>query len=69
MNSMVIDSVRGLNRLDAFLNSQPAGRLHQVNPAELQAVEGGILPVIAGFYFLGLVMGVAVGAVLAKALL
>jgi hypothetical protein len=38
----VIDSVRGVNRLEAFLDNQRATGLHEVNPAELQAVEGGI---------------------------
>jgi hypothetical protein len=47
MNSTVTASARGVNRMDAFLNSQPAGGLHQVNLAELQAVEGGSFPAAA----------------------
>jgi hypothetical protein len=46
MNSMVIDSVRGVNRIEAFLNSQRAAGLHEANPAELQTVEGGIYPLL-----------------------
>jgi hypothetical protein len=42
MNSMVIDSVRGVNRIEAFVDSQRTAGLHEANPAELQAVEGGI---------------------------
>jgi hypothetical protein len=44
MNSTVIASARGVNRIDAFLNNQPAG-LHEANLAELQVVEGGFLVV------------------------
>jgi hypothetical protein len=46
MNSTVIESARGVNHI-AFLNSQPGGGLHQVNPAELQGVEGGSFPAAA----------------------
>ena len=42
MNSSVISGVRGVNRIEAFLDSQRATGLREVNPAELQAVEGGI---------------------------
>jgi hypothetical protein len=42
MNSAVIAGARGVNRLEAFLDSQPAAGLHEVNPAELEAVEGGL---------------------------
>jgi hypothetical protein len=42
MNSTVIDGVRGVNRLEAFLDSQAATGLCEVDPAELQAVEGGL---------------------------
>ena len=58
MNSMVIDSVRGVNRIEAFLNNQQAA-LREVNPAELEAVEGGLSRL--GYFLLG----VAVGACLA----
>jgi hypothetical protein len=51
MNSTVIDSARGVNRIDAFLNNQQAG-LCEVNPAELQAVEGGLFFLAIGMAFI-----------------
>jgi lactobin A/cerein 7B family class IIb bacteriocin len=47
MNSSVISGARGVNRIEAFLDSQRAAGLHEANPAELDNVEGGILPLIA----------------------
>jgi hypothetical protein len=47
MNSTVIPGARGVNRLEAFLNNQQAAGLREVNPAELEGVDGGILPLIA----------------------
>jgi hypothetical protein len=64
MNSSVIGA-RGGNRLEAFLNSQRAAGLHQVHPAELEAVEGGFLPLLAwGVIIVGqaFLAGYAVGA-------
>jgi hypothetical protein len=46
MNSSVIDSVRGINRIEACLDNQQAAGLCEVNPAELEAVEGGMLALI-----------------------
>jgi len=47
MNSTVIGA-RGVNRIEACLdNQQPAG-LCEVNPAELEGVEGGNLALILG---------------------
>jgi hypothetical protein len=46
MTSSVISGARGVNRIDAFLDGQQATGLHEVNPAELQAVEGGIFPLL-----------------------
>ena len=46
MNSSVIAGARGVNRIEARLdNQQPAG-LCEVNPAELEAVQGGMLALI-----------------------
>jgi lactobin A/cerein 7B family class IIb bacteriocin len=53
MNSTVIASARGVNRLAAFLDNQQATGLHEVNPAELQAVEGGLIPVAVGIALVG----------------
>ena len=60
MNSPVIAGARGANRIEAFLDSQRAAGLHEVNPAELEAVEGGLLPLLiaivafgAAVYFYG----------------
>jgi hypothetical protein len=46
MTSSVSESARGVNRLEAFLDSQQAAGLREVNPAELQAVEGGLEPLM-----------------------
>jgi lactobin A/cerein 7B family class IIb bacteriocin len=67
MNSTVIDNVRGVNRVDAFLNNQPAGLL-EVDPAELQAVEGGLAPIwggLAGALYLGYLLVTSGGRALA----
>jgi hypothetical protein len=45
MNNIVIAGAHGVNRIEAFLNSQRAAGLHEANPAELQAVEGGVAPI------------------------
>jgi hypothetical protein len=47
MNSSLIAGARGVNRIQAFLDSQPAAGLREVTPAEREAIEGGILPAIA----------------------
>jgi hypothetical protein len=69
MNTLVIDSARGVNRIDAFLNNQPAAGLREVNPAELQAVEGGLSPIgmlgLAGALYLGYILLTSGGRALA----
>ena len=46
MNSMMIGA-QGVNRLETFLASQQASAgLREVNPAGLEAVEGGNTPVL-----------------------
>jgi len=53
MNRTVIS---GVNRIEGFLNNQLACGLREVNPAELQAVEGGLCPLwwgAAGALYLG----------------
>jgi hypothetical protein len=62
MNSSVISGVRGVNRIEAFLDSQRATGLREVNPAELQAVEGGLFFLAIGMAF---ICGVAVGGIAA----
>ena len=43
MDSMVINRARNVNRIAAFLDAPmaPGAGLHEVNPAELEGVEGG----------------------------
>jgi hypothetical protein len=65
MNSMVIDSVRGVNRIEAFADSQRAAGLHEVNPAELQAVEGGVIGIDDLIIFgCGVIVGLCIASVL-----
>jgi hypothetical protein len=47
MNNCVIAGARGVNRLDAFLANQRAAGLREVDPAELDGVEGGYSPFLA----------------------
>jgi lactobin A/cerein 7B family class IIb bacteriocin len=48
MNSTVIAGGRGVNRIEAFLDKQQVAGLREVNPAELQEVEGGLIPLLVG---------------------
>jgi hypothetical protein len=62
MNSSLIAGARGVNRIEAFLDSHQAAGLREVNAAELQGVEGG-LPMLAavGAGMLCFGIGYAVG--------
>ena len=66
MNSMVSDRARNVNRIAAFLDAPtaPGAGLHEVNPAELEGVDGG------GFWGTlgaGIAIGVGVGALIVLA--
>jgi len=63
MNSTVIPGGRDVNRIEACLNNQQAAGLCEVNPAELEAVEGGLAPMV-GMFLAGFGLGAvcAIGA-------
>jgi hypothetical protein len=65
MNSMVIDRARNVNRIAAFLDAPtaPGAGLREVNPAELEGVDGAFWAEVGA----GFLIGVGVGALIVLA--